>query len=269
MPGNSDVPPQSSAEPGVSPASTIERAAQRLARTNALRMHHNTSLRSGGPTNLRRPFGPERVTWPPRARPGSAIPTRLPLISLLCLASILVAAAGVGVFLSTHSASEKAAVANAPAGEVSAQASQNPVLSRGLAIMPSADGAAQRITPASLMPTSPPASVISEREQKPPRPVLSAADTATLLSRADWLSATGDVASARLLYERAADAGAPQAAMRLAQTFDPVLLDPHLRDARGDPGEAMFWYHRARDLGAIEVTSRLKSLEAKEDLHSQ
>ena len=135
--------------------------------------------------------------------------------------------------------------------------------------MPSAEGVAQGITPTSPILTSLPASVISEREQKPPHPGLSAADTATLLARADWLSATGDVASARLLYERAADAGAPQAAVRLAQTFDPVLLDPHLRDARGDPGEAMFWYHRARDLGAIEVTSRLKSLEAKEDLPSQ
>lgn len=135
--------------------------------------------------------------------------------------------------------------------------------------MPSAEGAAQETMLASPMPTSPPTSVISEREQKPPRPILSGADTATLLARADWLSATGEVASARLLYERAADAGAARAAVRMAQTFDPVLLDPQLRDARSDRGAAIVWYRRARDLGAIEVTDRLKSLEAKEGMNAR
>ena len=237
MPGNSDLPTRHSAEPGVTPASTIERAVQRLDRTNAFR--HSTSRRPVGLPNLRRSLEPERVAWVPRPLSGRAIPTRLPLISLLCLASILVAAAGVGVFLLTHSASEKPAAADAPAREASAQTSQNPALSRGLVVMPSTEGAAQGTMLASPMPTSPPTSVISEREQKPPRPVLSTADTATLLARADWLSATGDVASARLLYERAADAGAARAAVRMAQTFDPVLLDPQLRDARGNPGAAI------------------------------
>jgi hypothetical protein len=72
---------------------------------------------------------------------------------------------------------------------------------------------------------------------------------------------TGDVTSARLFYERAVDAGEAQAAARLGQTFDPVLLNP--TRLRGDPGKALFWYRRARDLGATEVISRLKSLEAK------
>jgi TPR repeat protein len=77
--------------------------------------------------------------------------------------------------------------------------------------------------------------------------------------------ATGDVASARLLYERAADAGEARAALRLGETFDSVFLDhPRLRGVRGDSGTAVFWYRRARDLGATEVASRLKSLEAKQ-----
>jgi len=41
---------------------------------------------------------------------------------------------------------------------------------------------------------------------QPTVPTLSAAEIAGLLARGDWLFATGDVASARLLYERAADA---------------------------------------------------------------
>ena len=83
----------------------------------------------------------------------------------------------------------------------------------------------------------------------------------TLLARGDALLRTGDVTSARLFYERAVDAGEAQAAARLGQTFDPVLLNP--ARLRGDPGKALFWYRRARDLGATEVISRLKSLEAK------
>jgi len=73
-------------------------------------------------------------------------------------------------------------------------------------------------------------------------PAFSAAEIARLLSRGDWLFATGDVASARRLYERAADAGEAQAAMKLGETFDPVFLDhSHLRGLHGDPGTAVFW----------------------------
>jgi TPR repeat protein len=96
-------------------------------------------------------------------------------------------------------------------------------------------------------------------------PAFSAAEIARLLSRGDWLFATGDVASARRLYERAADAGEAQAAMKLGETFDPVFLDhSHLRGLHGDPGTAVFWYRRARDLGDTGVASRLDRLETKE-----
>jgi TPR repeat protein len=96
-------------------------------------------------------------------------------------------------------------------------------------------------------------------------PTLSAAEIAGLLARGDWLFATGDVASARLLYERAADAGEARAAVRLGETFDPVYLDAsHRRGLHGDRDMAVLWYRHARDLGATGVASRLKKLEAKE-----
>jgi hypothetical protein len=96
-------------------------------------------------------------------------------------------------------------------------------------------------------------------------PPFSGAEIAGLLARGDWLFATGDIASARLLFERAADAGEAQAALRLGETFDPVYLDhSHLRGLQGDPATAVFWYRHARDLGATGVTSQLKTLEAKE-----
>ena len=99
---------------------------------------------------------------------------------------------------------------------------------------------------------------------QPTVPAFSAAEIAALLARGDWLFATGDVAAGRLLYERAANAGEAQAAMRLGQTFDPVYPDhSQLRGVRGDPGTAVFWYRRARDLGAPDAEVLLKALEAK------
>jgi hypothetical protein len=108
-------------------------------------------------------------------------------------------------------------------------------------------------------------SPVTPAPRNPPRETaLSAAETAALLARGDWLLATGDVALARLVYERAADAGVARAAMRLGETFDPVHSTlPHLRGLRADSGTAVFWYRRARDLGATGVDNRLKSLEAK------
>ena len=93
---------------------------------------------------------------------------------------------------------------------------------------------------------------------------LSAEEMAALLARGDNLLSVGDVASARLFYERAVDGGGGLAAIRLGETFDPLFLDRvHLSGARGDPGVALLWYRRARDLGAIDAEVLLKALEAK------
>ena len=93
---------------------------------------------------------------------------------------------------------------------------------------------------------------------------LSDADTAALLARGDVLFSKGDVVAARLFYERAAYAGEGQAALRLAETFDPVFLDQaRLRGARGDLSTALSWYRRARDLGVAEAEILLKSLETR------
>jgi hypothetical protein len=98
----------------------------------------------------------------------------------------------------------------------------------------------------------------------PPVPLLSGPETAALVARGDALFGKGDLAAARLLYERAADAGDGQAALRLGETFDPVFLDQaHLSGVRGDSGTAMSWYRRARDLGAADADVLIKSQEAK------
>jgi hypothetical protein len=92
--------------------------------------------------------------------------------------------------------------------------------------------------------------------------VLPAAEIATLLAHGDALFSNGDLAAARLLYQRAADAGDGQAAMRLGETFDPVFLEhAQLHGARGDLKLALPWYRRARDLGVTEAGLLLRSLE--------
>jgi class 3 adenylate cyclase len=96
-------------------------------------------------------------------------------------------------------------------------------------------------------------------------PHLSTEEIAEFLARGDALLRTGDVASARLFYERAAVAGDGQAALRMGATFDPAFLDrAPLRAARGDPAEARVWYRRARDLGEGEAERRLKSLATRQ-----
>jgi TPR repeat protein len=65
------------------------------------------------------------------------------------------------------------------------------------------------------------------------KPRLSAADAAAFLARGDALFSAGDIDAARLFYERAAEAGEAEAAIRLGETFDPTFLD-HLH-FRGIP----------------------------------
>ena len=74
----------------------------------------------------------------------------------------------------------------------------------------------------------------------------------------------GNVAEARLYFQRAADAGLAQGALAMAATYDPIELS--LLGARGvrpDPATAKVWYERARQLGATEAEERLKRLGSR------
>jgi TPR repeat protein len=73
-----------------------------------------------------------------------------------------------------------------------------------------------------------------------------------------------EVASARLFYERAADAGDAQAALRLGQSYDPSFLSwARLAGVRGELARAIYWYRRARDLGLSEAEILLERLQIK------
>jgi len=129
--------------------------------------------------------------------------------------------------------------------------------------------------PAALTPVIPPAASEAKSETDPnastAAPIVLPADVtltpveiSTLLTLGDRSFSSGDVASARLYYGRAANSGDGQAALRLGETFDSVFLEhAHLRSAWGDLTTALSWYRRARDMGIGEAEVLLNSLEAK------
>jgi TPR repeat protein len=74
------------------------------------------------------------------------------------------------------------------------------------------------------------------------------------------LMANGDVSAARVLYQRAADAGEPTAAFALAESYDPLVLGKG--GIPPDLGLAQRWYAKAKDLGSTQAPERLRRLGA-------
>jgi TPR repeat protein len=72
---------------------------------------------------------------------------------------------------------------------------------------------------------------------------------------------TGDIAAARLVFRRAANAGNPQAALTLGATFDPlVLAELGVLGFPSDPAQARSWYDKAARLGSPEASRRIEAL---------
>ena len=149
---------------------------------------------------------------------------------------------------------------------------QRPILQppeKSLANSESAQPAAEAETGSAALATPPPpvssavvegaATVVAHR---PADLHSSAAELAALVRRGDEFLTSGDITSARLFYERAADAGSGRAALQLGATFDPIILG-YVRSGSGlaDPAQALSWYRRARDLGMVEAEQRIKRFE--------
>ena len=99
----------------------------------------------------------------------------------------------------------------------------------------------------------------------PPRPPELAADEKAraekLVAQGERYLAQGNIAIARQFFQRAADVGLAQGAIRLAATYDPTELER--MQAQGvvpDRAEARKWYERAKELGAPEAEGRLARL---------
>ena len=110
---------------------------------------------------------------------------------------------------------------------------------------------------------APPAARVDVAASPEPQGVqhLPAQEIAELIARGDAFLGRGDIVSARLFYERAAEAGDGQAALLTGETFDPNLLArTGLRGMRGDAAKAAEWYRRAVVLGVADAETLLKAL---------
>jgi hypothetical protein len=82
-----------------------------------------------------------------------------------------------------------------------------------------------------------------------------------LLNRGKDLIANGDLAAARLVLQRAADANDAEAALALAATYDPVVLrELKVYGFTADAAMARAWYQRAREFGSAAALQRLEML---------
>jgi hypothetical protein len=82
-----------------------------------------------------------------------------------------------------------------------------------------------------------------------------------LINRGKDLIANGDLAAARLVLKRAADANNAEAALVLAATYDPaVLRELKVYGFTADAAMARAWYQRARELGSAAALQRLDML---------
>ena len=155
--------------------------------------------------------------------------------------------------------------ANDPAGtNDAAPTSTSPLVSETVSHAEATDAGRGLLTAASTH--SPPEdSAAAPVSLAPPvHSSLSAADVANLLDHGDALLRIGDIVSARLFYERAADAGDRRAALHLGASYDPAFLGrAGLGKLQADAAQARFWYGRAFDLEAAEVKRRQDSGAAK------
>jgi TPR repeat protein len=92
-----------------------------------------------------------------------------------------------------------------------------------------------------------PAGAVNAAVPLAPRPTI---DTGPLMTRGQALLGQGDVAGARLFFERAAEQGDGAAMMALGRTYDPIELRRlGVLGLKSDANRAMQWYRSAATAG--------------------
>lgn len=85
-----------------------------------------------------------------------------------------------------------------------------------------------------------------------------------LVRRADVLLGNGDVESARVLLQKAAELGSGRAALKLGRSYDPGAGKPlNFADSQSNPALAKAWYERALVLGSQEAAEYLGPSQGK------
>jgi len=115
------------------------------------------------------------------------------------------------------------------------------------------------LEPVQLRPdgTEMPAELSESSSQRPPN----SEELTVLLKRGKDLIATGDLAAARLVLRRAAEANNAEAALALGATYDPLVLRQlKVYGFTPDAAMARSWYEKATELGSSAAPRRLEML---------
>jgi TPR repeat protein len=98
----------------------------------------------------------------------------------------------------------------------------------------------------------------------PAGPVLRQLDRAELqllIRQGEQFVAAGDMVTARVVFQRAAETGDAGAAMALAATYDPLVLAKlGVLGVGADVDKARNWYLKAKEFGSQEAPRRLELL---------
>jgi hypothetical protein len=94
-----------------------------------------------------------------------------------------------------------------------------------------------------------------------PTKMANAQDMKLLIDHGQQFFEAGDVAAARILFLRAANAGDAAAAVAMGATYDPIALaDRRVLGVAADLDKARNWYERAKVMGSPEGPRRLRTL---------
>jgi hypothetical protein len=109
----------------------------------------------------------------------------------------------------------------------------------------------------------PPPSATATEIPPPSKPVrmLDQEEIALLVKQGEQYVTAGDLATARIVFQRAAEAGDATAAVALAATYDPTMLKKlGVVGMASDIEKARSWYQKAESLGSAEAARRLQAL---------
>lgn len=154
-------------------------------------------------------------------------------------------------------------VAMLPSREDISTAYQSAMQNRAPAAAPAAPEPPAAVAPVAVAPAAvapatvaPPAAPTAPQMRR-----MDPDELANLMQRAKGFLASGDLPSARLLLERAADSQEPGAALMLAETYDPAVLGAQdIRNIAAEPEKARAWYQKAAQLGSVDAQRRLAQL---------
>ena len=171
-----------------------------------------------------------------------------------------------GTFKAATTPTEQRIVSAAPAPAPAF--SSNAVI--GVAVASPTQPPPRELPQAVSLPQAPAASAPLEAAPAP-APALRALERAldrdeisNLLRRGQELASQGDLAGARLLLRRAAEAGDAQAMQALGATYDStVLAKLKVIGVAPDDARARAWYQRAAAAGAPEASRRLEQLAGR------